>query len=79
MQSYGSRHLDASVLLLPLVGFLPADDDRIAGTYAAIQGGLMEGRLRPPAGGTMARQGRGRVPALHLLAGRRPGDGRAAK
>ena len=43
MQSYGSRHLDASVLLLPLVGFLPADDERIAGTFAAIEGGLMEG------------------------------------
>lgn len=43
MQSYGSRHLDASVLLLPLVGFLPADDERIAGTFAAIETGLMEG------------------------------------
>ena len=43
MQSYGSRHLDASVLLLPLVGFLPVDDERIAGTFAAIEGGLMEG------------------------------------
>ncbi len=39
MQSYGSRHLDASVLLLPLVGFLPADDERIAGTFAAIEKG----------------------------------------
>jgi GH15 family glucan-1,4-alpha-glucosidase len=43
MQSYGSRHLDASVLLLPLVGFLPANDERIAGTIAAIEGKLMEG------------------------------------
>ena len=43
MQSYGSRHLDASVLLLPLVGFLPVHDARIAGTIAAIEGGLMEG------------------------------------
>lgn len=43
MQSYGSRHLDASVLLLPLVGFLPAKDERIAGTFAAIESGLMEG------------------------------------
>ena len=42
MQSYGSRHLDASVLLLPLVGFLPAEDERIAGTFAAIEDGLME-------------------------------------
>ena len=43
MQSYGSRHLDASVLLLPLVGFLPADDQRVAGTIEAIEKGLMEG------------------------------------
>ncbi len=45
MQCYGSSHLDASVLLLPLVGFLPADDPRIAGTIAAIEGGLLEGGL----------------------------------
>lgn len=43
MQAYGSRHLDASVLLLPLVGFLPCDDERIAGTFSAIETGLMEG------------------------------------
>ena len=42
MQSYGSRHLDASVLLLPLVGFLPANDERVAGTFTAIEDGLME-------------------------------------
>jgi GH15 family glucan-1,4-alpha-glucosidase len=45
MQSYGSGNLDASVLLLPLVGFLPADDERIAGTIAAIESRLMEGGL----------------------------------
>ncbi len=45
MQSYGSVNLDASVLLLPLVGFLPADDERIAGTIAAIENRLMEGGL----------------------------------
>ena len=43
MQSYGSRDLDASVLLLPLVGFLPIDDERIGGTVAAVEKGLMEG------------------------------------
>ena len=43
MQSYGSHDLDASVLLLPLVGFLPIDDERIAGTVAAVEKGLMEG------------------------------------
>jgi len=33
--------LDASLLMLPLVGFLPAADPRIAGTVAAIEAGLM--------------------------------------
>ena len=37
MQSYGSRELDASVLLMPLVGFLPASDPRVSGTVAAIE------------------------------------------
>ncbi len=37
MQSYGSRHLDASLLMMPLVGFLPASDARIRGTVDAIE------------------------------------------
>ena len=36
-QSYGSRELDANLLLIPLVGFLPAADPRVRGTIAAIQ------------------------------------------
>ena len=36
-QSYGSAHLDASLLMLPLVGFLPASDARVIGTVEAIQ------------------------------------------
>ncbi len=36
-QSYGSQQLDASVLLLPLVGFLPADDPRVRSTVTAVQ------------------------------------------
>jgi GH15 family glucan-1,4-alpha-glucosidase len=36
-QSYGSHELDASLLLIPLVGFLPAGDERMRGTIAAIQ------------------------------------------
>jgi GH15 family glucan-1,4-alpha-glucosidase len=36
-QYYGSKHLDASLLVLPLVGFLPPDDERIVGTVAAIE------------------------------------------
>jgi GH15 family glucan-1,4-alpha-glucosidase len=36
-QTYGSKRLDASLLVLPLVGFLPADDARMLGTVAAIE------------------------------------------
>lgn len=41
VRSYGSKLLDASVLLLPGVGFLPADDPRIRGTIAAIEKHMM--------------------------------------
>jgi GH15 family glucan-1,4-alpha-glucosidase len=41
VQVYGSKQLDASLLLLPLVGFLPADDPRIVGTVEAIEKHLM--------------------------------------
>jgi GH15 family glucan-1,4-alpha-glucosidase len=37
VQAYGSTLLDASLLLIPLVGFLPADDPRVIGTVAAIE------------------------------------------
>ena len=37
VQSYGSRHLDASLLMMPLVGFLPASDPRIRTTVEAIE------------------------------------------
>ncbi|MBV9814933.1 MAG: glycoside hydrolase family 15 protein, partial [Alphaproteobacteria bacterium] len=37
VQAYGSKSLDASLLLLPLVGFLPPTDPRIAGTVKAIE------------------------------------------
>jgi len=36
-QSYGSDDLDASVLLLPIMGFLPPNDERVISTVAAIQ------------------------------------------
>jgi len=36
-QAYGSDKLDAAVLMMPLVGFLPATDPRVQGTVAAIQ------------------------------------------
>jgi GH15 family glucan-1,4-alpha-glucosidase len=41
VQSYGSTTLDASLLLMPLVGFLPPDDPRVRGTVAAIEQGLV--------------------------------------
>jgi GH15 family glucan-1,4-alpha-glucosidase len=41
VQSYGSKHLDASLLLIPQVGFLPADDPRVLGTIAAIERELL--------------------------------------
>jgi GH15 family glucan-1,4-alpha-glucosidase len=40
-QSYGTDRLDASVLLMPMTGFLPASDPRIVSTVAAIEKHLM--------------------------------------
>jgi GH15 family glucan-1,4-alpha-glucosidase len=40
VQYYGSKKLDASLLMIPLVGFLPARDPRVVGTVEAIQRGL---------------------------------------
>jgi GH15 family glucan-1,4-alpha-glucosidase len=40
-QYYGSRELDAATLLIPVVGFLPADDEKVLGTIAAVQRELM--------------------------------------
>jgi len=41
-QSYGAPGLDASLLLIPRVGFLPPTDPRVLGTITAIQNGLTE-------------------------------------
>jgi GH15 family glucan-1,4-alpha-glucosidase len=41
VQYYGSREVDASLLLLPIVGFLPPDDRRVRGTLAAIRRDLV--------------------------------------
>jgi GH15 family glucan-1,4-alpha-glucosidase len=43
VQSYGSRAVDASLLLLPLVGFLPATDPRIVATVRRIEKEVMRG------------------------------------
>ena len=41
VESYGSKMLDASILLLPSVGFLPPEDPRVRGTLVAIERHLM--------------------------------------
>jgi GH15 family glucan-1,4-alpha-glucosidase len=41
VQAYGSKALDASLLLLPIVGFLPATDPRMLGTFRAIERHLL--------------------------------------
>jgi GH15 family glucan-1,4-alpha-glucosidase len=41
VQFYGSKHLDASLLMMPLVGFLPAEDPRVIGTVKAVEEHLM--------------------------------------
>ncbi len=47
VQYFGGKALDASLLMLPLVGFLPADDVRMRGTVAAIERELMvDGMVR---------------------------------
>jgi GH15 family glucan-1,4-alpha-glucosidase len=45
VQSYGSRQLDASLLLLPRMGFLPATDPRIRGTIEAVERHLLRDGL----------------------------------
>jgi GH15 family glucan-1,4-alpha-glucosidase len=43
VESYGSKLLDASILLMPCVGFLPASDPRVRGTIAAVEKYMMWG------------------------------------
>ena len=45
VRAYGSKELDASLLLLPAIGFLPPDDPRIRGTVAAIERELISDGL----------------------------------
>ncbi|WP_330284013.1 glycoside hydrolase family 15 protein [Streptomyces sp. NBC_00588] len=44
-QYYGSRELDAALLLMPRVGFLPPDDPRVTGTIDAVREELGQGGL----------------------------------
>jgi GH15 family glucan-1,4-alpha-glucosidase len=41
VQAYGKNHLDASLLLIPIVGFLPADDECVRNTVSEIEQHLM--------------------------------------
>lgn len=45
VRSYGSKEVDASLLLIPAVGFLPAKDPRVVGTVAQIEKTLMKDGL----------------------------------
>jgi GH15 family glucan-1,4-alpha-glucosidase len=45
VQYYGGKSVDAALLLIPLVGFLPPEDPRVHGTVRAIERELMEGGL----------------------------------
>jgi GH15 family glucan-1,4-alpha-glucosidase len=45
VQHYGGEALDASLLVMSSVGFLPGDDPRILGTIEAVERGLRHGRL----------------------------------
>jgi GH15 family glucan-1,4-alpha-glucosidase len=45
VQDYDSELLDASLLMMPLIGFLPATDPRVIGTVAAIERDLLSDGL----------------------------------
>ncbi len=45
VQYYGGDELDASLLMIPMVGFLPPQDPRVPGTVEAIRSELMSGGL----------------------------------
>ncbi|HEX9356728.1 MAG TPA: glycoside hydrolase family 15 protein [Streptosporangiaceae bacterium] len=78
VRAYGSAEVDASLLLLPLVGFLPPGDERVVRTLKAVQDELCEDgfvrRYRTDEQGAGRRRGwrRGCLPGLQLLAGGQP-------
>ena len=75
VQSYGSAQLDASLLLMPSVGFLPVTDHRVRGTVAArarSAAGRVRVALRYGQGRGRPAAGRRGVSGLHVLAGRLP-------
>ena len=83
-QYYGSTQLDASLLLIPQVGFLPPEDPRVDRDRRGDPAGPRQGRLRDavhPRRRCRRRPatGRGCVPRLQLLARDRPRDDRPAR
>ena len=76
VQSYGAKQLDASLLLLPSIGFLPPDDPRIRG-HGRGDRARPDGRTASCAATTRSGTddglppGEGAFPRLQLLAGRR--------
>ena len=86
VQSYDSKRLDASLLTIPLYGFLPADDPRVRGTLEAIRRELLvDGfvqRYRHDDGRRVGRRpaaGRGRLLPLLVLVRGQPDPARRAR
>ncbi len=83
-QTYGSTAMDASILMLPLVGFLPPDDERVLGHDRGGRARPVTRRFRSALSARRVHhrwpaRGRGRFPALFFLAGRLPAPGRSQK
>ncbi len=82
VQAYGSDELDAGLLLMPLVGFLPASDPRVKGTVEAIEREFMPDGLVLRYDTSKVQDGlasrRRRLPGLQLLDGQQPQSHRAA-
>jgi GH15 family glucan-1,4-alpha-glucosidase len=75
VQSFGSTQLDASTLLIPLVGFLPPSDERVSSTVDAIGRHLMRDCLvlrYDTRAHAMASRAARSVPRLQLLVCRQP-------
>ena len=76
VQAYGSEQLDAALLLMPVVGFLPGSDPRVKGTVEAIERELMPDGLvlrydTAKVAGRIA-AGRRRISGLQFLDGEQP-------